>query len=95
MTDINFRNTEDCIKRIKSIKEMYAKDTPSEIALNEAIKSLEKQIAKKVENKKYLFHKNSTLLKHKYGECPICKSMQEDDEYCANCGQKLDWSDKE
>lgn len=64
-------------------------------ALQIAINALEKQIAKKVENKKYIFHKNSTLLKHKYGECPVCKTMQEDDEYCANCGQKLDWSDED
>ena len=39
--EIHFRNTEDCIERIKSIKEMYAKDTPSEVALRDAIKALE------------------------------------------------------
>ena len=60
-----------------------------------AIKALEKQIPKKPGNKKYSFYPHSNLLKSKYGECPICKTIQVDDEYCANCGQKLDWSDEE
>ena len=57
-----------------------------------AIKALEKQIP---ENKMYSFYPHSTLLKNKYGKCPICKSDQVWDEYCANCGQKLDWSEEE
>lgn len=28
-------------------------------------------------------------------KCPICKSEQVRDEYCANCGQKLDWGEEE
>ena len=64
-------------------------------AVTMAIKALEKQIPKKTQNKKYSFYPYSTLLKSKYGECPACKSMQADDEYCANCGQKLDWSDED
>lgn len=63
-------------------------------ALQMAIQALEKQIPKKPQNKKYSFYPHSTLLKSKYGECPNCKSIQVDDEYCANCGQKLDWSDE-
>ena len=58
-----------------------------------AIKALEKQIPKKPENKMYSFYPHSTLLKNKYGKCPICKSDQVWDEYSANCGQKLDWSE--
>ena len=64
-------------------------------AIDMAIQALEKQIPKKPQNKKYSFYPRSTLLKSKYGECPNCKSIQVDDEYCANCGQKLDWSDEE
>ena len=60
-----------------------------------AIKALEKQIPEKPENKMYSFYPHSTLLKNKYGKCPICKSDQVWDEYCANCGQKLDWSEEE
>ena len=60
-----------------------------------AINALEKQIPKKPENKKYSFYPHSNLLKSKYGECPVCKTIQADDEYCANCGQKLDWSEEE
>lgn len=63
-------------------------------AVDVAIQALEKQIPKKPQNKKYSFYPHSTLLKSKYGECPNCKSIQVDDEYCANCGQKLDWSDE-
>lgn len=65
-----------------------------ENAYEMAIYALEKQIPKKPQNKKYSFYPHSTLLKSKYGECPNCKSIQVDDEYCANCGQKLDWSDE-
>lgn len=64
-------------------------------ALDIAIKAIEKQIPKKPKNKKYSFYPHSTLLKSKYGKCPVCKSIQVDDEYCANCGQKLDWSDEQ
>lgn len=59
-----------------------------------AIQALEKQMPKKPGNKKYSFYPHSTLLKSKYGECPTCKTMQVDDECCANCGQKLDWSEE-
>ena len=60
MAELHFRNTEECINRIKSIKEMYAKDTPSEVALKDAINALEKQIAKKP----ILKHDVSVMHKH-------------------------------
>lgn len=41
MTETHFRNIDDCIKRIKSIKEMYADGVPSEVALSDAINALE------------------------------------------------------
>ena len=56
------------------------------------IEALEKQIPKKPINQKYSFFPHSNLLKSKYGECPICNTVQADDEYCQHCGQKLDWS---
>lgn len=54
-----------------------------------------KQIAKKVKVEKYSFYPHSTLIKRRYGKCPNCGTEQVDDRYCANCGQKLDWSDEE
>lgn len=59
-----------------------------------AIQALEKQIAKKAKVKKYSFYPHSTLIKSRYGKCPNCGTVQVDDRYCANCGQKLDWSDE-
>ena len=88
MTELHFRNTEECINRIKSIKEMYAKDTPSEVALSDAIKALEKQIPKKY------MRKNGNY------NCPICdypvmSVCTRNKKYCDNCGQAIDWSDEE
>lgn len=62
-------------------------------ALDVAIQALEKQIAKKAKVKKYSFYPHSTLIKSRYGKCPNCGTVQVDDRYCANCGQKLDWSE--
>ena len=93
MTELHFRNTEECINRIKSIKEMYAKDTPSEVALKVAINALEKQIAKKP----------IPLIDQTFGiiysfMCPHCnyEGLGNNEcrfARCENCGQKLDWSD--
>lgn len=58
-----------------------------------AIQALEKQIAKKAKVKKYSFYPHSTLIKSRYGKCLNCGTVQVDDRYCANCGQKLDWSE--
>ena len=58
-----------------------------------AIEALEKQIAKKAKVEKYSFYPHSTLIKSRYGKCPNCGTVQVDDRYCANCGQKLYWSD--
>ena len=99
---------EDTIENLNEIKENFkvilinknldgkASDDVKELEFDfdRAINALEKQIPKKPGNKKYSFYPHSTVLKSKYGECPICKTIQVDDEYCANCGQKLDWSDE-
>ena len=39
--EIHFRNTDDCIKKIKSIRTMYRDTTPSYVALSDAIQALE------------------------------------------------------
>ena len=93
MTELHFRNTEECINRIKSIKEMYAKDTPSEVALKDAINALEKQIAKKpIPLIDKIFGITYSFM------CPCCnyEGLGGNEcrfARCENCGQKLDWSD--
>lgn len=70
------------------------KFTEDDYKANEmAIQALEKQIVKKAKVKKYSFYPHSTLIKCRYGKCPNCGTEQVDNRYCANCGQKLDWSD--
>lgn len=71
----------------------YTDDTGK--AFDMAIRALEKQIAKKAKVKKYSFYPHSTLIQNRYGECPNCGTEQVNDRYCANCGQKLDWSDED
>ena len=65
------------------------------MAFNMAFSALEKQIAKKAKVKKYSFYPHSTLIRSIYGKCPNCGTVQVDDRYCANCGQKLDWEEAE
>lgn len=51
------------------------------------VKALEKQIPKKP-----IFSEDK-----QFALCPCCdmKGLADKQEYCDNCGQKLDWSDKE
>lgn len=56
-------------------------------SIDMAIKALEKQIPKKPD---FTEDKEFTL-------CPCCNGngLADKQEYCDNCGQKLDWSDEE
>lgn len=62
----------------------------------EAIKALEKQIPKKVDNlsEMYMDFRISKKIKvGAYGDCPICNnSLCSIADYCNKCGQRLDWS---
>lgn len=49
------------------------------------IQSLEKQIPKKPKSRK-----NTT-----YAFCPCCDSSKLQNDYCTDCGQKIDWSETE
>ena len=54
------------------------------MAFNLAISALEKQIPKKVVKAEYDYN------------CPICGyEYLVNEKYCANCGQRLNWDDKE
>ena len=53
------------------------------------IEAMAKDEAIQVENMKISYFRHSSLIKNIYGECPICHSMQSEDNFCANCGQRL------
>ena len=55
------------------------------------IEAMAKEVPMKVKNMKISFRPNSSLIKQKYGNCPMCNTVQSEDNYCANCGQKLDF----
>ena len=59
----------------------------SEAFIKEA---LEKQIPKKPK-----ILKVHDISGYKYGECQCGEHIMDDEKYCSNCGQKIDWSDAE
>lgn len=58
--------------------------------LKVAISALEKQIPKKPKILKVHYISN-----YKYGECQCGEHIMDDDNYCSNCGQKIDWGEIE
>lgn len=67
-------------KAIEIIKDHFPSGAMSELceALNIAIESTEKQVAKKLIN---------------YSDCTVCGYLFVDDDYCPRCGQKADWEE--
>lgn len=64
-------------------------------AARDAIDAVQKQIPKKIKNRKLLkdFHNTPYTIR---GDCPVCGSMgllSANTDYCNACGQKLDWSE--
>lgn len=80
MTEFHFRNTDECIKRIKNIKEMYAKNTPSEVALKDTIKALEKmeKIKEIIDNANQLSNEDVVVKAQAF--CDIEKIVRSDEE---------------
>lgn len=68
-------------------------------ALERAVKALKKQIPKKVDNLSEIYMDFGTGKKIKvgaYGNCPNCNyNINTVSNYCARCGQKLDWGKEE
>ncbi len=68
-------------------------------ALERAVKALEKQIPRKVNNlsKIYLdFGVGKKIKVSAYGNCPNCNyNIDIVSKYCTRCGQKLDWREEE
>jgi len=56
------------------------------------LEAMAKEESVKVKDMKISFFPHSTLVKQKYGKCPMCNAVQTEDNYCANCGQKLDFT---
>lgn len=53
------------------------------------IEAMTKDQAMQVENMKISYFPHSSLIQNIYGECPMCHSIQSEDNFCANCGQRL------
>lgn len=68
-------------------------------ARQKAIKALKKQIPRKVDNLSEIYMDFGTGKKIKvgaYGNCPNCNyNINTVSNYCARCGQKLDWGKEE
>ena len=58
------------------------------------LEAMAKQEPMQVKEMKISLFPHSSLIKTVYGKCPMCNSVQSEDNYCANCGQKLDFSVK-
>ena len=83
-------NLKEVIKTLELAKAEVEWDYPMDyaVAIDEAIKAIDKQIPKKPE------------IKDGYYVCPICGVYQEyltdgKPPYCVNCGQALDWQEVE
>lgn len=67
-------------------------------ALKRAVKALEKQIPRKVNNLSEIYLDFGVGKKIKvggYGNCPNCNyNIDIVSKYCTRCGQKLDWSEE-
>lgn len=104
--EIHFRNTDDCIKKIKSIRTMYRDTTPSYVALSDAIQALEEiqqyRAIGTIEEIKALKEKSVPRkikgIRFEEAICPRCESELFETywafggiHYCSNCGQTIDW----
>ena len=87
-------NLKEVIKTLEVAKAEVEWNYPMDyaVAIDEAIKAIDKQIPKKPEPKKDA--------SGEYYVCPICGVYQEyltdgKPPYCVNCGQALDWQEVE
>ncbi len=84
----------EALKRIEQHIEVHSKKEPFAHYINEAlmiaVNALEKQIPK--EPKIVKVHDISN---YKYGDCECGEHICDDEKYCSNCGQAIDWGDTE
>lgn len=88
-------NNQQAIKSMRNLDDVISITESEHESVRMAISALEKQIPKKPLDIKMLFVPHSTLIKSVYGKCPICDTVQADDEYCQHCGQALDWRNED
>lgn len=101
---------QEAIEWLEAIEEKYIHggdnyfDEKRKIAINNAITALKKQIPKKPVIKTHKYIGSDDDFTNKY-HCPVCNALMINEDtngffagrkqkYC-NCGQALDWSDKE
>ena len=93
------------MKPEKALKELRYPELPDGLVMvdletrQEAIKALEKQIPRKVNNLSEIYLDFGVGKKIKvsaYGNCPNCNyNIDIVSKYCTRCGQKLDWKEEE
>lgn len=93
------------MKSEEALKELRYPELPDGLVIvdletrQEAIKALEKQIPRKVNNlnEMYLdFGVGKKIKVGAYGNCPNCNyNIDIVSKYCTRCGQKLDWGEEE
>lgn len=83
----------EVIEILNDMKGVFGKRGHSQYAIyaiNKAIEALEKQIPKRVLNKRYVDYDDLKNLL--IGHCEACRwNVSCYEMYCSNCGQKLDW----
>ncbi len=77
-------------KAIAQIEPVAKSSKKVSIALETALLALEKQMPKEP---KVL--KTHTLSGYKYGICCCGEHIMDDEKYCSNCGQAIEWGEKE
>lgn len=89
---------EEALKELSYDDTAYGGKCTYEVRMK-AIKALEKQIPRKVNNLSEIYFDFGVGKKIKvdaYGNCPNCNySINTVSKYCTRCGQKLDWREKE
>ena len=93
------------MKPEETIKKLRYPELPDGLVMvgletrQEAIKALEKQIPRKVNNLSEIYLDFGVGKKIKvggYGNCPNCNyNIDIVSKYCTRCGQKLDWREEE
>ena len=87
-------NLREVIKTLELAKAEVEWDYPmdSAVAIDEAIKAIDKQIPKKPK-----LHRKFEVLGiiHEIYLCPSCGAMLDNEDYCMSCGQALGWQEVE
>ena len=83
----------EAIKHLETQKELFPRSFNVLSGMYDAsLKALNKQMSKKVVKVTYRWPDGGEYTKD---FCPCCNEyLSQDEKYCSECGQKLDWSEK-